>query len=122
MTTTTSAPATTAPAATKVAPAKKTAPAKAAPKKAPAKTAEKQAATGTSSKIKWTLDAERDEKGRLPQHGIGAGGVEYAITGSGSEWTATATVDGKTEVLAENVGHTKAYTVCVKANAEALAA
>jgi hypothetical protein len=44
------------------------------------------------------------------------------ITGSGSEWTATATLDGKTTVLGEKVGHTKAYQLCVKANAEALAA
>jgi hypothetical protein len=115
MTTTTPAPATKAPAKAKT---EKPA-AKAPATKAPAKKAATPATTST--KIRWTLDAEKDDKGRAPQHGTGAGGVEYSISGSGGEWKATATVDGKVELLAENVGHTKAYTVCVKANAVAIA-
>jgi hypothetical protein len=97
------------------APAKK-APAKAAP--APAK----QAGEKQPTKIRWVLDGEKDEKNRAAQHGTGSNGVTYAITGAGDEWTATATSGGKTAVLGEKIGHTKAYTVCVRHHAEALAA
>jgi hypothetical protein len=113
ITTTTAAPATKAPAK---------APAKTVAKKAPAKAPAKKAApTNSSSKIRWSLDGEKDNKNRAPQHGTGANGVEYRIAGSGDSWTATATVDGKVEVLAEG-GHTKTFQACVKRNAEALAA
>jgi hypothetical protein len=72
MTTTTN----TAPATTKT-PAAKT-PAKTVAQKAPAKAPAKKAApTNSSSKIRWSLDAEKDDKGRVPQHGTGANGVEY---------------------------------------------
>jgi len=120
MTTNTAAPATPAEitnlhAAKKAqAAAKKAHPAgTAAPAKAPA---EKPAieTKATSTKIKWVLDGERDEKNRAAQHGTGANGVTYAITGSASEWTATATgPDGKVETLGEGVGHTKAYQLCI---------
>ncbi len=92
------------------------APAKAAPaKKAAAKPkAEKPAEKAAAKpKIKWTIDGERDAKGRVAQHGESADGTVYQITGAGDQWKATVTPpDGKPEVLGDGVGHTKAYTLC----------
>jgi hypothetical protein len=91
-------------------------PAKPAPVK---KAAEKPAATST--KIKWTLDGEKDEHGRGAQHGTGNNGVVYAITGFGDSWKATATAEGMRAVLAEKVSHGSAYAAAVKHHREAIA-
>jgi hypothetical protein len=96
----------------------KNAPAKKAPAKAPAK---KTAPVPAGSKLRWTLDGERDEKGRVPQSAGASDGATYAVTGSGKEWQATVTRDGKVEVLAEGVSHTTAYLRCTAANKEAVA-
>ena len=75
------------------------------------------------AKIKWVRDAEKDEKGRAGQHGTGSNGVEYRISGAGDAWGAIAVgKDGKVEVLGENVSHGKAYSLCVKHHAAAMAA
>ncbi len=55
------------------------------PRNAPAK---------PSTKIRWQLDGERDEKGAVAQHGTGQNGATYKITGSGKEWSATVTAKG----------------------------
>ncbi len=87
------------------------APAKKAAGPAPEKPAEE--AKAARPKLRWTLDGERDEKGRVAQHGTGADGTVYQITGAGDQWKATVTPpDGKPEVLGDGVGHTKAYTLC----------
>jgi hypothetical protein len=120
---TTEAPVDNLRAARKASAATKKAAAKtAAPAKAPAKTAAKPTEAKTpSTKIKWQLDGPKDAKNRVAQSGSGAGGVEYAITGSGDAWTLTATKPGgKPEVVAEGA-HSRCYQAAVEANAEKLA-
>jgi|SRR5271165_2373959 len=102
-------------AAKKAHPAGKAAPAK----KAPAK---KAAPVPAGSKLRWTLDGEKDSKNRVEQHAVASDGATYKITGGGDSWKATVTRDGKTTVLGEKVGHARAYTLCVKHHAQALAA
>ncbi len=95
------------------------APAKKAAGPAPEKPAEE--AKAARPKLRWTLDGERDEKGRVAQHGTGADGATYAITGDGDEWQASVTgPNGKATVLGEKIRHGKAYGLCVKAHAEAV--
>jgi hypothetical protein len=105
-------------AAKKAHPAGKAAPAKKAPAKAPAK---KAAPVPTGSKLRWTLDGERDSKNRVAQTAVASDGAKYVISGADDVWKATVTVDGKSTVLAEG-GHTKCYLAAVKRHAEALAA
>ncbi len=106
---------TAAPKATRKAPAK--APAKAA---APEKPAEQ--AKSPSTKIKWTIDGERDEKGRVNQHGTSPiNGLTYVVNGEGTSWSAVVTGGkGGPEVLVEGVSHTTAYLKCT-AHAKAAA-
>jgi hypothetical protein len=125
--TTTTAPATKA-TAKKATPAKTTKATKPAPDKVTpikatteAKTTPEAQTTTASTKIRWQLDGERDDKNRVPQHGTGAGGVEYRIAGSDKTWVATATKPGGKPVTIAEGGHTKAYTACVKVNAEMVA-
>src|ERR1700737_1564491 len=82
----------------------------------PAEAAEAKAA---KPKLRWTLDGERDEKGRVAQTGTPGDGTAYKITGSGDEWVATvASGKGrKPELLAAKVSHTSAYLACTKHNA-----
>jgi hypothetical protein len=85
---------------------------KAAPTKSPAaqKPAEKQA----TPKLKWTLLAERDEKGRAECTAAG-GGREYAIDGSGDAWRAVYKQGRKETVLAEGT-FGKCYNAVVAHN------
>jgi hypothetical protein len=105
MTTPTNAPA--------KAPAKKAGPAKAAAK-APAKKVPATAAT----KISWTNQGEKNERGEC--EGIGtAGDREYKILAGtdGGKFTASVTVDkGKPTVLIENVSGKVAWAKCVAHN------
>ncbi len=109
--TTRKAPATAAKAPTEAA----TTPAPA--KKAAAKPAEKKA-TAATAKIRWTANGKKDRTGNRPAVGV-CGEREYRIDGEGDAWTATVTVDGTTETLAEGVSGKVAWTRCTARNKEA---
>jgi hypothetical protein len=68
---------------------------------------------GTSTKLRWQRDGEKDSKGRVPQTATADNGAVYKITGADAAWKAVVTIVGKTEVLAE-AGHTACYTACVR--------
>jgi hypothetical protein len=96
---------------------------KAAPATKTAVKTEKPAEGKTvSSKIRWQLDAEKDEKGRAPQHGTSpVTGSTYRVSADGEKWLATVTTpDGVQTVLGQGIGHTAAYGKCV-AHAKAAA-
>ena len=92
------------------APAKRTAPATAPAKAAAKAPATKAPATPAAPKLRWTIEGERDSKGRAP---CTAGA--YAIGGTGDSWTAVVKRGTKTVVLAEG-SFGKCYNACTADN------
>jgi hypothetical protein len=105
--------------ARKTHPAGKAAPAK---KATPAKQPAKKSPVPASSKLRWQLNGAKDSKGRVAQSAVAGDGATYKISGEGDKWKAVVTVNGKTTVLGDGIGHTRAYTLCVKHHRDALAA
>jgi hypothetical protein len=89
----------------------------AAKKQAAAEPKAEAPAKASGSKLKWTLDGERDERNRVGQTAVAPSGATYVISGSDMAWTLVVTPKGgKAETVKEG-GHTACYQAAVKHHA-----